>query len=167
MDASSWPRCDAETNPERGFYYHPSRHSAGQPIVAGWSYQWISQLDWAPDSWTAPCDARRIPPRADGVTTTIAQIQELVRRLGEEDGPAPLFVFDAGYDPIALSAALGDVRAAALVRIRPDRIFYADPAARAAGSVGRPRRHGRRVACADPASWPDPDDCRTACDPRS
>jgi hypothetical protein len=30
-----WDRCDAECSPERGFYYHPSRHSAGQPIVAG------------------------------------------------------------------------------------------------------------------------------------
>lgn len=35
VDTSSWPRCDAETSPERGFYHHPSRHSAGKPIVAG------------------------------------------------------------------------------------------------------------------------------------
>jgi hypothetical protein len=28
----------------QGYYYHPSRHSAGQPIVAGWSYQFIAQL---------------------------------------------------------------------------------------------------------------------------
>ncbi len=39
VDVSVWDRCDAETSPERGFYYHPSRHSAGQPIVAGWAYQ--------------------------------------------------------------------------------------------------------------------------------
>ena len=44
VDASSWPRCDAETSPERGFYYSASKHSAGKPIVAGWSYQWMSQL---------------------------------------------------------------------------------------------------------------------------
>jgi hypothetical protein len=44
VDVSVWPRCDAETSPERGYYYHPSRHSAGQPIVAGWAYQWIAQL---------------------------------------------------------------------------------------------------------------------------
>ena|SRR5215208_4430051 len=31
VDVNVWPRCDAETNPERGFYYHPSCHSAGQP----------------------------------------------------------------------------------------------------------------------------------------
>ena len=39
IDQSVWPRCDAEASPDRGFYYHPSRHSAGQPIVAGWAYQ--------------------------------------------------------------------------------------------------------------------------------
>ena len=44
VDTSSWPRCDAETSPDRGFYYHPSRHSAGQPLVAGWAYQWVAQL---------------------------------------------------------------------------------------------------------------------------
>jgi hypothetical protein len=35
MDVSVWPRCDAESSPARGYYYHPSRHSAGQPIVSG------------------------------------------------------------------------------------------------------------------------------------
>ena len=35
VDASVWPRCDAETSPERGYYPHHSRHSNGQPIVAG------------------------------------------------------------------------------------------------------------------------------------
>ncbi len=35
VDASTWDRCDAETSPERGFYYSASKHSAGQPIVAG------------------------------------------------------------------------------------------------------------------------------------
>jgi hypothetical protein len=62
VDASTMERCEAETSPERGFYYHASKHSAGQPIVAGWSYQWITQLNWAKDSWTAPMDARRLHP---------------------------------------------------------------------------------------------------------
>jgi hypothetical protein len=29
VDVTAWPRCDAECSPERGLYYHPSRHSAG------------------------------------------------------------------------------------------------------------------------------------------
>lgn len=38
VDQSVWPRCDAEASPGRGYFYHPSRHSAGQPIVAGWAH---------------------------------------------------------------------------------------------------------------------------------
>ena len=38
VDTTVWMRSDAECSPQRGFYYHPSRHSAGQPIVAGWCY---------------------------------------------------------------------------------------------------------------------------------
>jgi hypothetical protein len=165
VDASTWPRCDAETSPERGFYHHPSRHSAGQPIVAGWSYQWIAGLSWAPDSWTAPLDARRIPPSTDAVAATIAQVGELVGRLGDT-GAIPLFVFDAGYDPIALGHELAATRAAILVRIRSDRLFYAEPVRPPAGTVGRPRRHGRRFACADPATWWTPDAELRADDPR-
>jgi hypothetical protein len=43
VDRSSWPRCDAECSSDREYYYHPSRHSAGQPIVAGWSSTSFSQ----------------------------------------------------------------------------------------------------------------------------
>jgi hypothetical protein len=56
IDLSVWPRCDAEANPERGYYHHPSRHSAGQPILAGCAYQWLAQLTFTRDSWTAPLD---------------------------------------------------------------------------------------------------------------
>src|SRR5829696_8555900 len=71
VDVTTWPRCDAECSPSRGFYYHPSRHSAGQPIIAGWAYQWIAQLSFDRDSglprstrrgctpWTTPT---RPPP---------------------------------------------------------------------------------------------------------
>jgi hypothetical protein len=49
VDVTTWPRCDAECSPEWGLYYHPSRHSAGQPIVADWAFQWICQLGFARD----------------------------------------------------------------------------------------------------------------------
>jgi hypothetical protein len=155
VDASTMERCDAETSPDRGFYYHASKHSAGQPIVAGWSYQWITQLNWAKDSWTAPMDARRLHPREDSVQATITQVRGLVRRLGGSV-PTPLFIFDAGYDPIALSHELGDDRLAVLVRIKGDRVFYADPPVRKADTIGRPRRHGKRFDCKLAASWPVP-----------
>jgi len=156
VDASTWDRCDAETSPERGFYYSASKHSAGQPIVAGWSYQWITQLDWAPDSWTAPLDALRITPAMDATTATIGQVRRLVGLL-PNSGDVPLFVFDAGYDGIALGAGLAGDRAQVLVRISSSRVFHLDPAPRQDGDVGRPRRHGERFVLSDPATWTAPD----------
>jgi hypothetical protein len=61
VDVSVWDRCDAECSPERGYYYHPSRHSSGQPIVAGWAYQFIARLNFVRESWTAPVSAKRSP----------------------------------------------------------------------------------------------------------
>jgi hypothetical protein len=144
VDASTWARCNAECSPGRGFYHSLTRHSAGQPIVAGWCYSWIAALSWARNSWTAPLDVRRLSAGANLRQVTAAEIRALTSRLGAT-GSVPLFVFDAGYDPIALTVDLADLPVAVLVRIRADRVFYTDPAARATGQLGRPRRHGARV----------------------
>lgn len=168
VDASVWDRCDAECSPERGFYYSASKHSAGQPIVAGWSFQWICQLSFAPDSWTAPLDVQRIPPTEDTTEVTIDQIRRLVDRL-PQDREVPLFVFDAGYDPIGLTHGLAGTRAQVLCRIRDDRVFYADPPARPnrpAGTGGRPPRHGQRMKCSEQPTWPKPSARLATSDPR-
>ena len=117
LDASTWARRDAETSPERGFHYSASQHSGSKPIVPGWSFQWISQLDWAHDSWTAPVDAMRITPAENATDATIRQVRRLVAALEEGNGAggSPLFVFDAGYDPIAIGDGLSGVNAQALV----------------------------------------------------
>jgi hypothetical protein len=155
VDVTTWPRCDAECSPERGYYYHPSRHSAGQPIVAGWAFQWIAQLSFERDSWTAPVDARRLHPLDDTDGTAAAQVRALLARL-PAGGPVPLFVFDGGYDSAQLTLDLAGEPVAVLVRLRSDRCFYADPPPRPLGSTGRPRRHGAKFNLADPATWPTP-----------
>ena len=44
------------------------------------------------------------------------------------------------------------------MRIRDDRVIYADPPPpEPDAGPGRPRRHGARFKCADPATWPQPD----------
>jgi hypothetical protein len=156
VDLSVWPRCDAETSPERGFYYHPSRHSAGQPIVAGWCYQWLAQLSFARDSWTAPLDVQRVHPRENAHTVAVAQITALMARR-PASGATPLFVFDAGYDSAQLTQALAETPVAILVRLRADRCFYADPPPAAPSPKGgRPRKHGAKFACKDPTTWAPP-----------
>jgi hypothetical protein len=94
VDVSVWPRCDAEASPERGYYYHPSRHSAGQSIVAGWAYQLIAQLGFDRDSWVAPVDARRVRPAENTDEIAAEQVRALVQRLPEPE-TEPIFVFDA------------------------------------------------------------------------
>lgn len=156
VDCSPWPRCDAEASPDRGFYYHPSRHSAGQPIVAGWNYQWLAQVGFERASWTAPLDVQRVHPAENANAIAIAQIARLLPRL-PGDGPVPLFVLDAGYDAVALQQGLAGQRAALLVRLRSGRCFYGDPApAPPRPKGGRPFRHGHKLACDDPATWPPP-----------
>jgi hypothetical protein len=153
FETSVWPRDDAETSPARGYYYSSSRQSAGQPIVAGWSYAWLAQLSFTHDSRTAPLDVRRVPPTGDAHAVAAAQIRDLLGRR-PAGRPVPLGVFDAGYDPETLARDLGDLdgeRIAVSVRLRSGRCFYADPDR--PPRTGRPRRHGRKFACADAATW--------------
>jgi hypothetical protein len=155
VDVSTWPRCDAECSPPRGYYYHPSRHSSGQPIVAGWAYQLVVQLGFSRDSWVAPVDARRVRPEEDANDAAAEQVRALMHRLPRR-ASAPLFVFDAGYDPVRLRRNLQGCRVQILVRLSSGRVFYADPPERTHRPVGRPRRHGKKFSCKDPTTWPWP-----------
>ena len=156
VDVSVWDRCDAESSPERGFYYHPSRHSAGQPIVAGWAYQFIAQLNFIRESWTAPVDALRVHPMEDANMVAVEQVKGLLGRLGKEAG-VPLFIFDAGYDPVKVQQGLEGSRCQILIRLRAGRRFYGDPSlAGPPAHTGRPRRHGPKMKCSDPSTWPEP-----------
>src|SRR5215208_4780853 len=149
LDTSVWPRNDAETSPERGYYYSAARQSAGQPIVTGWSYAWLAQVSFTHDSWTAPLDVCRVPLHANAHTVAAAQIRTLLERQ-PAGSPVPLCVFDAGYDPENLARELAELdgaRVAVLVRLRSGRCFYADPPLRAGAPVGRPPRHGAKFAC--------------------
>jgi hypothetical protein len=157
VDASVWPRCDAETSPERGYYPHPYRHSHGQPIVAGWNYSWLVQVPSRCSSWSAPLRMRRVRPGENLNEVAAEQIHSwLGHAPPAADAPPPIFSFDAGYDSVRLSLALADEPVCLLVRLRSGRCFYADPARQL--PTGRPRRHGAKFVCNDPATWPEPSD---------
>ena len=158
VDVSPWPRSDAEASPGRGYLYHPSRHSAGQPIVAGWAYQLVARLGFERDSWVAPVDARRVEPEEDADCVAAEQVRALVARLPQipRHSAAPLFVFDAGYDPVRLQHSLEGCRAQILVRLHSGRVFYADPEPPSKRPAGRPYRHGEKFDLKDPGNWPEP-----------
>jgi DDE superfamily endonuclease len=153
VDVTTWPRCDAECSPARGYYYHPSRHSAGQPIIAGWAYQWMpssasTATPGPPRSMPADCTRWRTP--------TSKPPPRSVRCLPA--CPPAVHAMVCVRRRLRLRPAhpgLADAGVAVLVRLRADRCFYADPPPRPAGATGRPR-HGDKFNCADPTSWPTP-----------
>jgi hypothetical protein len=156
VDTSVWPRCDAETSPERGYYHHSTRHSHGQPIVAGWNYSWLVQVPERCSSWTAPLHMRRVVPGETINQVAAEQVRALLRQREPASLVLPIVSFDAGYDPVQLGVALADEPVCLLVRLRAGRCFYAAPLAAPTG--GRPRRHGAKFVCDDPTTWSEPTD---------
>jgi hypothetical protein len=55
-----------------------------------------------------------------------------------------------------LAYLLADLPVELLGRLRSDRVLYFPPQPRAAGTSGRPSRHGPELKLAGPGTWPDP-----------
>ena len=94
----------------------------------------------------------------DAGSATLDQVKPLVGLL-PVDREVPLFVFDAGYNGVALGHGLADTRAEVLVRMASTRVFHPDSHPRRDGTVRRPlstatsrSSHGaiRRIDVASP-----------------
>jgi hypothetical protein len=177
VDASTYPRPAAETSPGREWHPHSCaghhgrrrRGSRGRDgdggrdrdaVVAGWAFQWLAQLSFTPDSWTAPQDMVRAGVRDDATAKAARMIiahSGRLRAAGETG--IPLYVHDAGYDEAPLTWDLREHldQVQILVRVRNDRVMYRDPAPEPPRR-GRPRKHSvGRFECKDPATWGPPD----------
>ena len=120
--------------------------------MAGWAYQFVAQLNFVRESWTAPVDVERVRPAQDANEVATGQVKALLGRLGKGRA-VPLFVFDAGYDPVKVQRGLEGSRCQILLRLRAGRCFRADPSlAGAPARTGRPRRHGPKMKCKDPST---------------
>ena len=63
-------------------------------------------------------DVRRVRPAQDANEVAAEQIEALLGRLEEGEAVVPLFVFDAGYDPVKVQRALEGSPCQILVRLR-------------------------------------------------
>src|ERR1035441_4822498 len=146
IDASTYPRPWAATSPGREWHHHscPGNHGKDGAAVAGWAFQWLAQLSFTADSWTAPQDQVRAGAGDDATRQAAGQIVAHSARL-RADGETriPLYVHDAGYDEAPLTwdlrGHLHEVQV--LVRLRNDRVLYRDPP---------PRLPGRFASFAEP-----------------
>src|SRR5437016_13303083 len=160
-DVSNWLRPGAATSPERLFCHVYGRGKGQAQMIPGWPYSVVAALEPGRTSWTAVLDAIRLGPDDDEAEVTAAQVREVITRLIEaghwRDGDPPvLVIFDAGYDPMRLAYQLADLPVEILGRLRSDRVLHFPVPARQPGTNGRPPRHGRELALANPATWPEP-----------
>jgi hypothetical protein len=137
-------------------------------VIKGWAWQWLSQLGFDADSWTAPQDSVQVG-RDDAAAVTAGQILAHAARLRQAgEARIPLYVMDAGYDEAPVTWELRDHldQVQILVRVRNDRVMYRDPAPEPR-RAGRPRRHGAdRFECGDPGTWGEPGQLLTREDDR-
>ena len=163
VDVSPWPRPYAATSPERCFCHAPCRCTSTRKAVPGWPYSFAAGLERGSTSWTALLDVQRLTVHQDATAVTVGQVTRVTAALGEAGHltgrPAPLFVFDAGYDLTRISHLLAaqDVAVQVLGRVRSNRVYRADPVQRPRHLGGRPRRHGDEFKLADRSTWTAPD----------
>ena len=167
VDATPYPRPDAECSPERGHVHHDAcRCDSTRKTIPGWEYQFIAALGHLRTAWAALADVERTTP-ATRTRQTARQVKNLLRRLhaaGNGGAGAPLVIMDAGYSAAALTAALAGQDVHLLIRLASGSVFYANPVTWP-GKNGRPGKHGTRVACHkadDPdQANPEPDESLT------
>jgi hypothetical protein len=167
IDATPYPRPDAECCPERGHVHHDACRCDGtRKTIPGREYQFAAVTGHLRTAWAALIDVERTTP-ATRTGQTIRQVKNVLRRLaaaGHGGRGAPLFVLDAGYSAAALTAALRGCPVHLLVRLPAGSTFFRD-AVTWPGRNGRPGTHGTAVRCRkadDPGQAnPEPDESLT------
>jgi hypothetical protein len=164
IDATPYPRPDAECSPGREHVHHDACRCDGtRKTIPGWEYQFTAAIGHLRTAWAALIDVERTT-QATRTHQTIRQVKNLLRRLhaaGNGGAGAPLVIFDAGYSAAALTAALAGCPVHLLIRLPARSVFYYD-AITWPGKQGRPGKCGTRVACRktqDPdQANPEPDE---------
>ena len=162
IDATPYPRPDAECSPGRGHVHHDAcRCDSTRKTIPGWEYQFTAALGHLRTAWAALIDVERTTP-ATRTRQTARQVRNLLRRLhaaGHGGRGAPLVIMDAGYSAAALTAALAGQPVHLLIRLASGSVFYADPITWP-GKNGRPGKHGMPLTCHnDPGQAnPEPDE---------
>jgi hypothetical protein len=161
VDVSPWLRPDAPTSPDRLFCHVYGRAKGNAQLIPGWPYSFVAALETGRSSWTAVLDAVRLGPADDATAVTAAQLRAVVDRLisaghWSPGDPDIVIVADAGYDIARLAYVLADLPVQLVGRLRSDRVLRLPKPARAAGTIGRPPKHGPQIALDRPATWPQP-----------
>ena len=163
IDATPYPRPDAECSPGRGHVHHDACRCDGtRKTIPGWEYQFTAAAGHLRTAWAALAGVERTTP-ATRARQTARQVRNLLRRLAGTAGRgAPLVILDAGYSAAALTAAPRGCPVHLLIRLAAGSVFYVGPVTWP-GKRGRPGKHGMPVTCAGDRGQanPEPDESLT------
>jgi len=156
LDGTAWAHSEARTMPDRQYVYSPTASVIGKPVVIGHPY---SVLAWAPQrdsSWALSLSVQRMESEQTAAQVGVEQVKQVCCYREERGSQAvDLVAGDAKYGNHRFLGPLKEERCGKLVRMRCDRVLYAEPGPY--GGQGRPRVHGERFAFKEPATWPEPD----------
>lgn len=169
IDATTWPRPDAVTSPERTWSHRANRGIPQHGLIPGWEYQWLCALPEPTGSWMLPLDiTRRAPSMARPTPLALVQRETALAQL-PPDAPWPIVVLDSGY---GLEELLCGVRPSAPDRLPVSVLVRLNRRRRVEGPplpyAGRGRRptYGPPIYLSDPTSHPPPDQELLLADPR-
>lgn len=149
VDATTWPRPEARTLPERGFH-HLATTTASTPVGIGQRYSTVGVVAEEQGSWVLPLRHERIPHGESEVVFAARQVRQLVA----ETDVRPLVVADSLYGGPKWLNETHDLPVDTLARLRPNRALYRRPLHR---HTGRPALDGPALNLRRPETWHDPD----------
>jgi hypothetical protein len=154
VDATSIPRPEAETSPDRGMIYVCNLPHATKPVSVGWQFSTVMLLPQRRSSWGAILSQRRIQSQQTAVAVAIAQVEQLRPLL-----PAHVRILaDRWYATGAFLLACQRLQVEVLLRLKRNRKLYRPAPSAPPGKRGAPRKDGPLFQGSKPETWGEPDE---------
>lgn len=161
IDATTWPRPDAETSPQRTWSHRANRGVPQHGLIPGWEFHWLVEAPTLSGSWILPLAVTRRAPNSGRPTALALEQLEQALALLDEGDPWPISVLDSGY---GLEELLCGVRPADPARLHVSVLVRLNRRRRVEAPPGPYRGYGRRPTYGPPlyldrpASQPAPDE---------
>lgn len=123
VDASSIPRPEAETSPDRGIIHVSNLPRAAKPISVGWQFSTVMLLPQEPSSWVGLLDQRRIWTEQTAIGVAIAQLRAVVPLVQRPI----IIVADRWYATAEFLRACKELGCQVLIRLKRNRKLYRPP----------------------------------------
>lgn len=162
LDPTVWPRPRSKTLAGLRYEQSPTQAIEKRSTVQGYAYSLLAWIPQRGKSWALAVDTRRMIGSQTAVEVGVEQLKELCANRPE--AVLDVVVGDGSFGNHLFLGQIKQLPCAAVVRLRCDRVLYAEPGPYS--GWGRPRVHGARFAFKEPDTWGQPDEELWFCDSR-